>query len=68
MHNLPGINTRDTHMTNDDFPPDAPENKPVIIPFPERKLENVKSVSWVNQSANLTYLIKFWLFFSISEG
>jgi transposase len=40
-------NTVRPHMTNDDFPPDAPENKPVIIPFPERKLENVNSVSWV---------------------
>ena len=40
-------NTVRPHMTNDDFPPDTPENKPVIIPFPERKLENVKSVSWV---------------------
>lgn len=40
-------NTARPHMTNNDFPPDAPENTPVIIPFPERKLENVKSVSWV---------------------
>jgi hypothetical protein len=62
MHNLPGVgrnkyeeqprnreyyNTARPHMTNDDFPPDAPENKSVIIPFPERKLGTVKSVSWV---------------------
>jgi len=40
-------NTARPHMTNNDFPPDAPEKLPVIIPFPERNAGNVKSVSWV---------------------
>jgi len=41
-------NTARPHMTNNDFPPDKPERIPVIIPFPDRKLGNVKSASWVN--------------------
>ena len=41
-------NTARPHMTNNDFPPDKPEKMPVIVPFPDRKLSNVKSVSWVN--------------------
>jgi hypothetical protein len=40
-------NTARPHMTNNDFPPDAPEKLPVTIPFPERNVGNVKSVSWV---------------------
>jgi hypothetical protein len=34
-------------MTNNDFPPDKPEKMPVIVPFPDRTLGNVKSVSWM---------------------
>jgi len=40
-------NTARPHMTNNDFPPDAPEKLPVIISFPERSVGNVKSISWV---------------------
>jgi putative transposase len=40
-------NTARPHMTNNDFPPDTPEKLPVIIPFPERNVGKVKSVSWV---------------------
>jgi len=36
---------RRPHMTNNDFPPVAPEKLPVIIPFPEKNVGNVKSVS-----------------------
>ena len=40
-------NTARPHMTNNDFPPDGVEKLPVTIPFPERNVGNVKSVSWV---------------------
>jgi putative transposase len=40
-------NTARPHMTNMDFPPDAPEKLLVIILFPERNAGNVKSVSRV---------------------
>jgi hypothetical protein len=40
-------NTARPHMTNNDFPPDGVEKLPVMIAFPERNVDNVKSVSWV---------------------
>jgi hypothetical protein len=40
-------------MTNNDFPPDAPEKLPVTIPFPERNVGNVKSVIFSQDTSGI---------------